>query len=144
MTGAPIIGVIALSGIMPRSPGNRQIALHSSATIIPILMVAGSSCRWSSVLTIILAMCGTASPINAIGPQNAVAEAVSKPVIKSNLFRRALVFTPKFSAYCSPKSRVLRGFTNKSEHIKPTTVIVVKVGMWLIGTPPKFPNPHTI
>ena len=43
-------------------------------------------------------MCGTANPINATGPQNAVVVAVKIPVASSNRLRVLLIFTPRFSA----------------------------------------------
>ena len=135
---------MAFSGIIPLSPGNRHMALHNRATSIPAVMVAGSSWRWSSVFIIMRAICGTASPMKAMGPQNAVADAVRSPVTNSSLLRSATVFTPRFSAYCSPSNSMLSGLTSMSEHARPITVTAVNVGMLLMDTPPKLPRPHTM
>lgn len=82
--------------------------------------------------------------MNAIGPQNAVAEAVSIPVITSRLLRRRSVFMPRFSAYCSPRSSVLSGFMSNIDRLRPATVAVANNGIWRIDTPPKLPRPHTM
>ena len=73
----------------------------------PLKMVEGMRWRWLSVASSMRDMCGTASPMKAMGPQKAVAEAVRSPVTTSSWLRRRMVFTPRFSAYCSPKSSVL-------------------------------------
>ena len=50
-------------------------------TIAPKRRTAGINVLWFAVLKIILAMCGTASPINAIGPAKAVITPVKTLVI---------------------------------------------------------------
>ena len=77
MTGAPKIGVTALSGIIPISPGMMQIKLQSKAMALPVSMVRGISELWLEVPSISRAICGTASPMKEMGPQNAVVMAVS-------------------------------------------------------------------
>ena len=84
MIGAPMKGVTALRGITPLSPGKTQMALARSATAAPVRMVAGNSFWWFSVPSIMRAICGTASPIKAIGQQKAVVMAASSPVTKSS------------------------------------------------------------
>ena len=69
-------------------------------------MVAGNSWRWFSVDGISRAICGTANPMKAIGPQNAVVTAVSKPVTTAASCARVSC-SPRFSAYCSPNSGAL-------------------------------------
>lgn len=41
ITGAPSMGVTALSGIKPLSPGKIHIRLQSKATALPVTRVAG-------------------------------------------------------------------------------------------------------
>ena len=69
ITGAPIIGVIAFSGIMPASPGRVVIILHKSAVAEPHRIVSGNSWLWLSEPRINRATCGMARPMKAIGPQ---------------------------------------------------------------------------
>ena len=60
--------------------------LQNKATAEPIRIVVGMIIRWSSDLIIILAMCGTISPIKDMGPQNAVTIAVRSPVMTNKRF----------------------------------------------------------
>ena len=41
ITGAPMIGVTAFSGIIPLSPGRTQIMLHNSDMAAPVKIVPG-------------------------------------------------------------------------------------------------------
>ena len=113
ITGAPIKGVTALMGMMPLLPGRTLSMLHNNSTIAPQSMVTGSSVLWLLLRNSKRAMCGTDKPINVIGPQKAVVEAVSKPVAKSNRFLVKDIFTPKFSAYLVPNSMALRGLDSR-------------------------------
>ena len=79
-----MIGVTALSGMMPLFPGNTQIRLHRRAMALPDSMVKGISRLWLELPVASRAMCGTASPMKETGPQNAVVTAVSSPVAKSS------------------------------------------------------------
>lgn len=97
MTGAPNIGVTALRG-MTMLPGMMQMMLHSSAMTAPQSIVAGSSTVWLDVPVSRRAMCGTASPMNATGPQNAVTTAVSMPVDMSIMRRVLRMLRPRFVA----------------------------------------------
>ena len=83
ITGAPIMGVTAFSGIMLPSGGNTQIRLHSRATAEPMSAVHGISNAWLSVFRSIRVICGTVSPIKATGPQYAVVTAACMPVTRS-------------------------------------------------------------
>ena len=91
-----MIGVIALIGITDE--GNTLMRLHNNAITAPARAVAGSKTVWLDERNAKRAMCGTTSPWNPIGPQNAVTTAVSIPDSNNNLFRVALMLTPKFSA----------------------------------------------
>lgn len=64
-------------------------------------------------------MWGTDRPMKATGPQKAVVVAVSQPVTSSRRFRVSRVLIPRFSAYCSPRSKALSGLINKSEAANP-------------------------
>ena len=94
--GTPMIGVIALIGITDE--GNTLMRLHNNAITAPARAVAGSKTVWLDDRNANRAMCGTTNPRNPIGPQNAVTTAVSIPDSNNNLFRVALMLTPKFSA----------------------------------------------
>ncbi len=52
-----------------------------------------------SECVIALAICGTANPMKAIGPQNAVVTAVRIPVAISRRLRTLRMFIPRLSAY---------------------------------------------
>ena len=84
MTGAPRNGVTALRGMTPLSPGRMHTRLANMAVAAPVRMVAGKRFLWFSVPRIRRAMCGTANPIKATGPQKAVVMAASRPVTKSS------------------------------------------------------------
>ena len=89
---------MAAKGSMPRSPGKCDIISESNATFAPISTQAGNNCLWLDVEKNIRAMCGTASPINDIGPHNAVTVAVNPPVISNESVRTLRTFIPKFVA----------------------------------------------
>ena len=89
-----------------------------------------------------LAICGTISPINPMGPQNAVATAVSSPVMNNRQLRVAFTFIPKFSAYLDPNNSAFRGFTIRAEAINPVIIRIENTGNWLLLTPLKLPSPH--
>mgnify|MGYP006342029093 FL=1 len=80
-------GVMALRGITPPDAGRLQIQLQSKDTAPPVSMLVGKSRDWLSVSKNIRAMWGTASPIKAMGPQNAVTTAVSRLVTTSSPIR---------------------------------------------------------
>ena len=97
MTGAPNIGVTAFSGMI-KFVGITQMRLHNKAIAAPISIVAGSSILWSASLVTSLAMCGTANPMNATGPQKAVVMAVRIPVESKINIRVDCMLMPKFIA----------------------------------------------
>lgn len=80
------------------SPGSELIRLHSRAIMIPVSMVTGIRFLWLFVPNTKRARCGTANPINEIGPQNAVVVATRTPVDSSNKVRVRIMFIPKFCA----------------------------------------------
>ncbi len=55
------MGVTALSGKIPKSPGSVVRTLQKRATALPIRIVMGNKCRWSDVRKSNLAICGTAT-----------------------------------------------------------------------------------
>ena len=93
-----MIGVTALSGMMPPPPGSTQNKLHAKATTAPIKTVEGNSMRWSDTGISRRAMCGTARPMNETGPQHAVTTAVNKPVMTKSQLRTRTTLTPRFLA----------------------------------------------
>ena len=113
MTGAPRMGVTALRGMMPASPGRMQIRLQSRAMALPVSRVTGISELWLEVPSISRVIWGTASPMKEMGPQKAVVVAVSKPVAMSSRLRMRRILIPRFSAYRVPKSRALRGLISR-------------------------------
>ena len=90
--------VTELMGRLPSKEGRRAMRLQNKAKSMPIKAVAGMSSLWSLLLKRNRAICGTARPKKAMGPQKAVMRAVRKPESKmiSMLLRRML--TPRFSA----------------------------------------------
>lgn len=142
MTGAPKTGVTALMGMMPLSPGRILMIEHNSAMAEPHKAVAGSNTLWLDVPNRRRDICGTASPMNDIGPQNAVVTAVSMPVESKSMFRVCLMFTPRFSAYLVPSSSAFIGFISDVEIASPIMTIMANAGICDIDTPPKFPIPH--
>ena len=113
-------GVMALSGIRPRSPGMELKRLHSSAITAPQRMVIGIRLRWLLDCSSIRAICGTARPMNDTGPQNAVIMATSKLVESSSQLRVRIMFIPRFSAYISPSSSALSGLISDTAMASPT------------------------
>ena len=127
MIGTPIMGVIALIGMMPWG----EVTLsseHKSATAAPVSIVTGSSRPCSDVLRASLAMCGTTSPKKPIGPQNAVTTAVSTPVMSKSRLRVRWVLTPRFWAYRVPNSNAFKGFIMSNEATSDNTIIVPNTG----------------
>ena len=112
--------MIAFNGSTPLAPGNTQIKLQSKAIAEPISMVIGNSDLWFDVPNINLAICGTANPINAIGPQKAQVIAVISPAQSRRRKRINFIFTPKFAAYLSPNSRAFKGLISRIERSKLT------------------------
>ncbi len=108
----------------------------------PQRIVTGSRDLWFELPSMSLAMCGTASPINDIGPQNAVVVAVSTPVARRINPLVRLMLTPKFSAYTSPNSRALRGFISSIEMATPPATKSIKYGSFSTETLVKSPIPH--
>ena len=69
MTGAPMSAVTELTGKAPSKPGSLAIRLQSKARAAPVSSVDGIRMRWSLVRKRARARCGTAKPINMMGPQ---------------------------------------------------------------------------
>lgn len=142
MTGAPMIGVIAFNGIRLPVAGVVLSKLHRRATKPPVIMVQGMRDDWLSVCKSSRAMWGTASPINATGPQYAVVTAVCMPVSKSKSMRVCWAFIPRLAAYLSPSSRAFNGLTSKRERPMQSVVALVNVGKCSMLTLLKLPMPH--
>ena len=63
-------GVMTLMGIMPPLLGRVVLSrLHVRARQAPVIMVPGSSVLCEDYASVIRAMCGTARPMKAMGPQ---------------------------------------------------------------------------
>lgn len=107
ITGTPMTGVTALMG-RTEPEGRMLIRLHSRQTELPMSITEGSRKRWSKDLTTKRVMCGTERPMNATGPQKAVAAAVSMPVTRSSRRLTFLVSIPRFWAYPLPSNKPLR------------------------------------
>lgn len=138
------MGVITLMGMMPLSPGRVLTREQKSVSMAPIMMVDGMSMRWSDVRKSIRDRCGTAIPINDIGPQKAVQTDTKIPVTM-RMYRWVLYTDiPIFAAYLSPRSNALRGFTIKTESKSASNNSVANSGIFSILTPPKLPIPHTM
>ena len=90
--------VTELIGRLPSKEGRRAIRLQNKAKSMPMKAVAGMSNLWLLLLKRKRAICGTAKPKKAMGPQNAVMRAVRKPEAKMISMLLRLMFTPRFSA----------------------------------------------
>ena len=135
---------MAFNGKIPVSPGNTLIRLHNRATAPPSNKVTGIRELWFEVPSIKRAICGTANPIKAIGPQKAVVIAVSIPVAINNRLRVSRTFTPRFSAYRFPNNKAFKGLINMTDKTKPAVIETTNTGNCPEDTPLKFPNPQII
>ena len=90
--------VTELMGRLPSNEGRRAMRLQNKAKSMPRKAVAGMSSLWSLLLKRKRAMCGTAKPKKAMGPQKAVIRAVRKPEARMMSILLRLMFTPRFSA----------------------------------------------
>ena len=116
MMGTPIIGVMALMGIMPC--GLHTLAkAHSRAMTAPARMVAGTRRAWLLVPSDMRAMCGTTSPMKPMGPQKAVTTAVKMPVMSNRMLRVLETLTPRLRAYRVPSNKAFNGLTMRAEPI---------------------------
>ena len=141
MIGTPTMGVMALMGIMPDA-GNTLTSWHINATTAPASMVHGSNMLWLDELSSSRAICGTTSPINPIGPQNAVTVAVSSPAISNKLLRVCRRLTPNDSAYRLPSSSASSGLQSSIDHPIASNVTMANNGRLLLVTPEKLPSPQ--
>ena len=91
-------GVMTLMGMMLPSRGRVLNRLHINAKFAPMSMVAGIRTRWYEVPSDRRAKCGTANPMNEMGPQKAVVVAVSSPVTSNSICRTLPILMPRFSA----------------------------------------------
>ena len=142
MTGAPNIGVTAFKGRILLVPGTVISRLQSKAMHVPVNIVTGTNILWLDEPSINRAMCGTAKPINEMGPQKAVVVAVNNPEQKRMAIRVRLILTPKLAAYISPSNKAFSGFTNRAASNKPVNEKRKKYGSCVSETPEKSPNPH--
>ncbi len=91
-------GVIIFIGSIPKEGESVHNRLHNKHIALPQSNVAGIRTLWLEVLKINRAMCGTARPINDIGPHIAVHIATRIPLVKSILLRAECMLTPRFLA----------------------------------------------
>ena len=92
--GAPNNDVIAFIGKVYSLVGNCAILSQINIIIAPLIATAGINVLWFEVLNNNFVICGTAKPINAIGPENAVITPVNKLVAIKVRFLVRLTFTP--------------------------------------------------
>ncbi len=97
-TGAPNKEVIAFMGKVNSLAGNWAIESQINSTIAPIIADEGINILWLDVENNIFAICGTAKPINAIGPEKAVITPVNKLVINIIIFLLFLILIPRLFA----------------------------------------------
>ena len=92
---------------------------HNNIKLIPKRILDGISTLCKDVLKIFLATCGTAKPINAIGPQKAVEAPANIPTeaIVNNLVLS--IETPKDLAYDSPIKKAFNDFETPKAKINP-------------------------
>ena len=91
-------GVMTLMGMMLPSRGRVLSKLQINAKFAPMSIVAGIRTRWYEVPSERRAKCGTANPMNDMGPQKAVVVAVRSPVTSSSSCRIRPILMPRFSA----------------------------------------------
>ena len=127
---------------MPLPAGRLHTKLHANATAAPHNIARGIITLWLTVPERKRATCGTAKPINATGPQNAVTVAPSTPVI-TRIFKRALLTgTPRLRAYPSPSNIMFNGLIINAEPTSPAVITAANKGNIPEETPPKFPIPQ--
>ncbi len=93
ITGAPKSELMVLIGSV--YVGICETISQISKSEAPVRSVAGSKILWLDVRKIPRAICGTATPTNAIGPVNAVMPPASKPVAITIQNRVRITETPK-------------------------------------------------
>ena len=98
MMGAPTRAVTLLTGSAPSKPGMRATRLHINARQAPVSIVAGIKTRWSLVWKMARHKCGTAKPINMMGPQYAVTIATRMPEQLMTRRRARFRFKPRLLA----------------------------------------------
>ena len=94
ITGIPNNAAIVFIGIILPDPGSCERVSAISIIPPPRIAEAGISTLWSASLYVILAMCGTAMPINPIGPQKAVMPPARSVVATIILIFTLFVFIP--------------------------------------------------
>ena len=136
-TGAPNNEVIAFIGKVYSKVGNWAILSQINNTIAPVIAVAGINILWLEVVKINLAICGTANPIKAIGPEKAVMTPVSKLVIIKMIILLCLIFIPKLLAYFSPNNKLFKGLIMAKTPINPIKYMLIKT---VSSSQDKFPK----
>ena len=111
--GDPIIEVTAFIGNVKSLPGNWAMISQNNKIIAPSKIVLQNKVKWLLVWKINFAMCGTANPMNAIGPTKAVILPAKMLVAIMISIRVLLKFIPKLFAYFSPKSNASKGLITK-------------------------------
>ena len=96
--GAPKSDVMAFIGRVDSDPGNCAIKSKARSKIAPSKMTMGVKNKWLEVLNSILPICGTAKPMKAIGPQNAVMVPANKLVLIMISVLALFRFSPDDSA----------------------------------------------
>ena len=99
--------------------GNCAIISQINNTIAPVIAVAGINILWFEVVKINFAICGTANPIKANGPENAVITPVNKLVITKIIILLCLMLIPKLFAYFSPNKKLFNGLMIAKTPVKP-------------------------
>ena len=145
MTGTPIIGVMALTGMVPPrlSEGATDIIWHSRPIRAPQRAVAGMRILWLELAMSMRAMCGTANPMKPIGPHQAVTTAVSDPERRRRVERTRPTDTPTFSAKRWPKRRALRLLAYGTVHSVSVTVSAENNARLPMPTAENVPMPHS-
>ena len=121
--GAPISELTELMGRVVSDHGTCEMMSQSVSKLAPTIIHAGSTILWSLVRNIPLTICGTAIPIKAIGPVNAVAVPASRQHKIITVILIPPIDTPKPLAYLSPSSSALSFFGKKSDKIRQIIII---------------------
>lgn len=130
-----------LIGKVPK--GNKSVMIeNNNITKTPDNTIQLNNILISPVFKIDLQICGTAKPINAIGPVKAVADAV-KIADENNINKRIFfILIPTDCAYFSPNNKAEIPLNVNNDKINPIPTNNANTKIWSQDNPLNDPNPH--
>lgn len=139
--GAPINDVMILIGKVPN--GNKSVKIENNNIIhTPANNTQRNNKRIFPVFKTDLQMCGTANPTKAIGPVNAVADAVNKAAETNIKILNFLMSIPTDCAYFSPSIKAEIPLKVNIEPINPKLTNNANTPTCSHDNPLIEPNPH--